>query len=129
MSVDTREAEAEVIDIQIVTSFLFILTLIVSIFLNINERNKILYNEPFLTDEQADAILKTNRIVILGLFFVFLSLAFRNKEIDQIKNEDLTADNLEIIVSILAIIGGLIVLYSVYNYSEDTPSIYGNPAV
>ena len=129
MSVDTREAEAEVIDIQIVASFIFILTLIVSIFLNINERNKLLYNKPFLTNEQADAILKTNRFVILALFFVFFSLALRDREIDEIKNIDLTSDNLEIIVSILAIIGGLIVLYDVYNYGEITPSVYANPVV
>ena len=129
MSVDTREAEAEVIDIQIVASFIFILTLIVSIFLNINERNKLLYNKPFLTSKQADAILKANRIIILGLFFVFLSLALRDREIDIIKNVDLTSDNLEIIVSILAIIGGLIVLYDVYNYGEETPAVYANPAI
>lgn len=129
MSVDTREAEAEVIDIQIVTSFLFILTIIVSIFLNINERNKILYNEPFLTSKQVDAILKTNRIVILGLFFVYFSLALRSKEIDELKNVDLTADNLELIVSFLAVVGGLIVLYIIYNYGEDTPASYENPTI
>ncbi len=129
MSVDTKEAEAEVIDIQIVASFIFILTLIVSIFLNINERNRLLYNKPFLTNEQADAILKTNRFVILALFFVFFSLALRDKEIDEIKNLDLTSDNLEIIVSILAIIGGLIVLYDVYNFGEITPSVYANPGI
>lgn len=44
-------------------------------------------------------------------------------------NKDLTPDNLEILVSTLSVISGLIILYLVFNYSDDTSAIYENPTL
>lgn len=129
MTVDTRQEESEILNIQLIATLLFIIALIVSIFLNLNEKYKLLYNEGIISDEEANNLLKTNRIFIVALFILYLYLAYRDREIDKIKNKDLTADNLEIFVSILSVIGGLIILYLVFNYDQDTTAIYENPTL
>jgi len=129
MTVDTRQEESEILNIQLISTLLFIIALIVSIFLNLNEKYKLLYNEGIISDEEANNLLKTNRIFIVALFITYLYLAYRDREIDKIKNKDLTADNLEIFVSVLSVIGGLIILYLVFNYDQDTTAIYENPTL
>ncbi len=129
MSVDTRKEESEILNIQLIATLLFIIALLISIFLNLNEKYKLLYNEGIISDEEASNLLKTNRIFIVALFITYLYLAYRNREIDKIKNKDLTADNLEIFVSTLSVIGGLIILYLVFTYDQDTTAIYENPTL
>lgn len=129
MIVDTKPEESEILNIQLITTLLFIIALIVSIFLNLNEKYKLLYNEGIISDEEASNLLKTNRIFIVALFLTYLYLAYREREIDKIKNKDLTADNLEIFVSFLGLLGGLIILYLVFAYDQDTTAIYENPTL
>jgi len=129
MVVDTKPEESEILNIQLITTLLFIIALIVSIFLNLNEKYKLLYNEGIISDEEASNLLKTNRIFIVALFLTYLYLAYREREIDKIKNKDLTADNLEIFVSFLGLTGGLIILYLVFAYDQDTTAIYENPTL
>jgi nucleoside recognition membrane protein YjiH len=129
MIVDTKPEESEILNIQLITTLLFIIALIVSIFLNLNEKYKLLYNEGIISDEEASNLLKTNRIFIVALFLTYLYLAYREREIDKIKNKDLTADNLEIFVSFLGLLGGLIILYLVFTYDQDTTAIYENPTL
>src|SRR5574344_2140958 len=124
MTVDTKQEEAEILDIQLITTLLFIIALVVSIFLNLNQKYKLLYNEGIISDEEASNLLKTNRILILALFITYLYLGYSDREVDRIKNKDLTADNLEIFVSYLSVIGGLIILYLALNADQDTTSIY-----
>lgn len=129
MTVDTKQEEAEILDIQLITTLLFIIALVVSIFLNLNQKYKLLYNEGIISDEEASNLLKTNRILILALFITYLYLGYSDREVDRIKNKDLTADNLEIFVSYLSVIGGLIILYLALNADQDTTSIYENPTL
>lgn len=129
MTVDTKQEEAEILDIQLITTLLFIIALVVSIFLNLNQKYKLLYNEGIISDEEASNLLKTNRILILAIFITYLYLGYRDREVDRIKNKDLTADNLEIFVSYLSVIGGLIILYLAFTADQDTTSIYENPTL
>jgi divalent metal cation (Fe/Co/Zn/Cd) transporter len=129
MAVDTRKEEAEILNLQLIATLLFIIALVVSIFLNLNEKYKLLYREGIISDKEAINLLKTNRIFIVALFITYLYLAYRDREIDKINNKDLTADNLEIFVSVLSVIGGLIILYLVFNYDQDTTAIYENPTL
>lgn len=129
MTVDTKQEEAEILDIQLITTLLFIIALVVSIFLNLNQKYKLLYNEGIISDEEASNLLKTNRILILALFITYLYLGYRDREVDRIKNKDLTADNLEIFVSYLSVIGGLIILYLAFTADQDTTAIYENPTL
>lgn len=129
MTVDTKQEEAEILDIQLITTLLFIIALVVSIFLNLNQKYKLLYNEGIISDEEASNLLKTNRILILALFITYLYLGYRDREVDRIKNKDLTADNLEIFVSYLSVIGGLIILYLAFTEDLDTTAIYENPTL
>lgn len=129
MTVNTKQEEAEILDIQLITTLLFIIALVVSIFLNLNQKYKLLYNEGIISDEEASNLLKTNRILILALFITYLYLGYSDREVDRIKNKDLTADNLEIFVSYLSVIGGLIILYLALNADQDTTSIYENPTL
>ncbi len=129
MQVDTREEEAALIDIQIVTSIFFIISIVITIFLNLNEKDKLLYNDPFWDNKTASAILKRNRLLLFILFAVYLYVNLQQREYDRINNKDLTPDNLEIFVSVLTIIGALIILYEVFAYSGSDEASYDNPAI
>ena len=82
-----------------------------------------------MNDEEASSLLKTNIVIVVALFFTYLYLAYQSRELDRINNKDLTADNLEILVSILSVISGLIILYLVFTYDDDTSAIYENPTL
>ena len=97
--------------------------------LRLNQKYKLLYNEGIISDEEASNLLKTNKIFILALFITYLYLGYRDREVDRIKNKDLTADNLEIFVSYLSVIGGLIILYLAFTADQDTTAIYENPTL
>lgn len=124
---NTKDEEIILMDIQMVASLVFIITIMVSIYLNSNEKHKLKYGEGFISDEASLSILKTNRIVIVALFFIYFYTSYKSRELDRINNKDLDADNLELIVSLSSIIGGLLILYAVYKYGQDSLAVFENP--
>lgn len=125
IKIDTKEEEIYLIDIQIIASIIFILTIIVSIYLSINKRNEILYN---YTNNNKSRIQKINRIVILFLLVIYLYCSYRQSKIDEIKGLDLKADYIEIIVSLLSLIGGLLIIYEVFYLNNPNDNIE-NPTI
>ena len=68
MSADTKQEESEILNIQLITTLLFIIALVVTIFLNLNQKYKLLYNKSIISDEESTNLLKTNRILLLLYF-------------------------------------------------------------
>lgn len=124
---DTKYQEIDLIEVQTVASFLFIITIIISIFLNLNEKYKLECGRGYIDDDLSYNILLGNRIVIFIILIVYFYISYENKKLDMINKKNLKADDLELIVSILSIIGGLIILYSVYKYGRNSAAIFENP--
>ena len=65
--------EIQLLDIQIIATILFIVSLFISIILTYDEKFKLIYNKGIFTDKEANQIALFNRIlvVILALTFVY----------------------------------------------------------
>lgn len=112
-----------------IVSFIFILTIITSIILTYNEDYYLKYGKRLIDVKKADMITKINRIIIVILFISFLYINYEFREVDTLKGENLTADNLQIIASYLSVIAGLIILYVVFKYGEDVLTTTENPNI
>lgn len=124
---NTKEAEIKILELQIVASFLFIITTFISIFITYNEDYYLKNGKRIINSKDATKLSKLNRTFIIILLFVFLYINYKNKEIDEIKNNDITPDNLQIFASYLSLIASFIILYVVYKYGEDVIPTTENP--
>ena len=120
---NTKKEEIYLIDIQIIASIIFILTIIVNIFLSFNRRNILINNEGLISNKDRILLQRLNRIIVLCLLIIYLYIAYRQSVIDKIQGKDLRADYIEIFVSILSVIGGLLVLYEIYTYDNNEANI------
>lgn len=124
ININTKE-ELTIIDIQIITSIIFIFTIIVSIFLSIKKKEEILGKK---SDLNTIKIQQINRIIILILLVMYFYCSYKQTIIDKEKGIDLKGDYIEIIVSILSLIGGLLILYEVFYINNQNDDIE-NPII
>lgn len=124
---DTKETEIKILDLQIVASFLFIITTFISILITYNEDYYLKNGKRIINSKDAVKLSKLNRAFIIILLFVFLYINYKNKEIDKIKNNDIAPDNLQIFASYLSLVASFIILYVVYKYGEDVIPTTENP--
>lgn len=121
--------EIKLINGQIIGTFLFIISLIVSIIITYNEKLQKENKEPFLTNKEAIRIALINRIIILILGGYFVYDAFRRKilseENSNNKFNNLTS-NLQITASWFAFISSVIILFIIIlNYNNLNFDISG----
>ena len=119
---NTNDEELKLVNGQIIGTFLFIISLIVSLILTYNEKLQKENKEPFLTNKEAIDIALINRIIILILGGYFVYDAFRRKiladENSNNKFNNLTS-NLQITASWFAFISSVIILFIIIlNYNN-----------
>lgn len=116
--------DEDILKYQMITSTIFIGTIIVSILLTYNERQNILNEEVLFNDEEADKITVINRSIILILFLTYFYLNYQDLKNCEVKGEDTYTTKLQLVPSMLSIIGGMIVLYIViYNEKRNILNI------
>ncbi len=125
-----KQNEVHVLNVQLWFSFLSILSIVISIFLLKNEKAYLKKERPLLKPTTADYLSKFNRILILIIALVFLSVNYRLKDISANEGEDLKSYNLQIIASYLVVISAIITLYVVFTSppSESTTDVE-NPII
>ena len=125
-----KQNEVHVLNVQLWFSFLSILSIVISIFLLKNEKAYLKKERPLLKPTIADYLSKFNRILILIIALVFLSVNYRLKDISANEGEDLKSYNLQIIASYLVVISAIITLYVVFTSppSESTTDVE-NPII
>lgn len=101
------------LNIQIGTSLLYLVTLIISILLTYNEKLNVEKKDNIFTEDDAYKINVFNRSFILILFFVYLYLNYDNFKRGQKEGKNTKYLKLQLIPSLLSIVGGIIVLYIV----------------
>ena len=110
--------EEKIIDIQIVATILFIVSLTISLVLTYNDKYKNKYGKGFFNNETNYKISVLNRILVVILSFVFLYVNYSNKEIAKNKGQKTKPFQLQIMASELSILAALIVTYVVINSGE-----------
>lgn len=110
--------EEKIIDIQIIATILFIVSLTISLVLTYNDKYKTKYGKGFFNNETNYKISVLNRILVVILSFVFLYVNYSNKEIAKNKGQKTKPFQLQIMASELSILAALIVTYVVINSGE-----------
>lgn len=116
---DTKEDEVKIIDIQIIATLIYILSLFISFIITYNDKYNTLYDKPFLDEKTSQNISIANRVIVVVLTIVFLYINYKNIDIAKRKKEkNLTPFKLQIIASEISTLAAIIVLYTVITSGE-----------
>ena len=105
--------EAHLLDIQIITTILFIISLLISILITYNDKQIAKNDPPILTGKQAANLSIFNRTVVVILTVIFLYINYKSRENARKDNEEMWPFNLQICASELSLLATIIVLYVV----------------
>lgn len=125
---NTTEKELKSINEQIVATILFLGTIIVSLSLSIDKRQKILNKKAIYSNEKARNIAIINRIIVVFIVLIYLQIDKENLDITKEKQNQTNLANLQIIAEIITLIAALIALYITYNSKTEDISIE-NPEI
>lgn len=117
---DIQNQQLFIIDGQLVGSILYIVSLVVSITIILNQRKRAMGKEGFLTTEESQILALLNKIFILALILWFLYLNYKAKNLSSNTNQDTSSLELQIIASFISIIPALIGLYVVITDFSNT---------
>lgn len=125
---NTTEKELKAINEQIVATILFLGTIIISLSLSIDRRQKILNKKAIYSNEKARNIAIINRIIVVFIVLIYLQIDKENLDITKEKQNQTNLANLQIIAEIITLIAALIALYITYNSKTEDISIE-NPEI
>lgn len=124
-----EKEEIKYIDYQLIALGVTIITTIIAIIITYNQKLGLQKKQKFLNTEEALALTKFNRIVILIIGLTFLYINYRFYIITKERREDLKSTSLQILASILVVISGIIALYVVSLSSTETIADIENPNI
>lgn len=123
-----NEKEIELLNIDIATALMFIITIIISIYLTYENRQDLLNRKRILNKKDDQYILLFNRLLVLIIVLIILYDNIEGYEIAKEKNKDLKPFKIQIFASILTLITALLILYVVfYNWDNNSLSDIENP--
>ncbi len=102
--------QIELLNLQMLASVIFIITIIVSIYLTYSDKQNIINNKK---ESNLDLSL-LNRIVVLILALVYIYINLNNTYIAKKRNQNLDSFYIENIASFVALLAALLILYVVY---------------
>ncbi len=109
-----RLKEVSILKKQNIATFIFILTLIVSIYLTYNEQQQLLNKKTFTSSEFDRYLNLFNRIIGILILIALLYINYEQYNLAKEKRIDSEIFLKNIFASILNLIAGLIVLYIVF---------------
>ena len=120
--------EIELLNIDIATALMFIITIIISIYLTYENKQDLLNRKRILNKKDDQYILLFNRLLVLIIVLIILYDNIEGYEIAKEKNKDLKPFKIQIFASILTVITALLILYVVfYNWDNNSLSEIENP--
>lgn len=115
-----QNQQLSIIDGQLLGCILYIVSLVVSITIILDQRKKALNQEGFLTPEESQTMALLNKIFILALILWFLYLNYKAKNLAANTEQDESALELQIVASFISLIPALIGLYVVITNFSNT---------
>ena len=125
---NTKQKELKAINEQIIATILFLGTIIVSLSLSIDKRQKVLNQKILYTDEKAKQIAITNRIIVVLIIIFYLQIDKENLDIMKEKNNQTNLATLQIVAEVITLLASLLALYITYNSNFESISIE-NPEI
>lgn len=126
-----KEKQLTLLNYQIFTSVLFIISILISIILTFDEKQSVL-KKPGLFSEQFDKRLNLfNRILALFIIVFILYINYETYKLQQKKGSNLDPFRHQIYASIFSVISAVIVLYVVIENWYSNPNITSieNPTI
>ena len=125
-----NKEEIKLLNIQLITSLIVIITVILSLVLTYNQKLNLENKKTIFNKKQTHNISYINRLTILITTIVFLIINYKLYQISKKEGEDLLVYNLQIIASILTTIASILVFYVVsIEPSGDEISDVENPVI
>ncbi len=109
-----------VIDIQLIATFLSILSFSFSFILLYNQKLLEENEEPLFSKQDTLNYIALNRLFVLAIVFLFLGANALHLKIDKENGEDLTFDYLDILSSVITLIVALLAIYMAYRALQDS---------
>ncbi len=120
---NTQKQEADLLDLQLIATIVYIGSLIISIFLTYNDKMDVLNLNKIFTEKQNRNLSIFNRFLVVILTFVFLYASYETRRLAKIKGEKLDNFNLQVMASEISLVSTLIVLYVVIKSQGEQYSI------
>ena len=125
-----NKEEINILNIQLITSLIVIITVAVSLILTYNQKLNLQNKKTIFNKKQTHNISYINRLIILITAITFLIINYKLYQISKKEGEDLLVYYLQITASILTTIAAIIVFYVVsIEPSGDQISDIENPVI
>lgn len=116
---DTKNDEIKILDIQLIATIIYILSLFISYLLTYNDKYEILNETPWIDEKTSKNISIGNRVLVVILTLVFLYINYKNIDIEKRKHhKNITPFKLQVTASELSTVAAIIVLYTVLTSGE-----------
>ncbi len=121
MREDIRNRKNEIINGNLITSILSIISIILGMVIILDQKKKANGKEEFLTNEESQRLALLTKLISLFVVLYSLSLDYQSYNLAKVTNQDTSSLRLELVASYLAIVISLINLYVVItNYSNTS---------
>ena len=117
---ELEQQQLFIIDGQLIGCLLYIVSLIVSIIIILDQRKKVVGKKEFLTNEESQILALGNKIFIVLLIIWFLYLNYKSYQLAEETNQDTSALQIQLVASVLSLIVGLMTLYVVATNFQNT---------
>lgn len=127
---DNNNEEIRLLDIQIVTTIIYIGSLVLSIYLTYNDKLTLMNQKGIFTKKQMINYSVFNRTLVVVLTSIYLYISYENNKIAKENDRNVSATGLQLTASELSFISTIIVLYVVIKTAGEEYSIIsgaGNP--
>ena len=118
---NTRNEEIKILNIQNITTIIYILSLIISIYITSIDKDSLINPDKKHIDTSKLAVFNRSLVVILTLIFLYISI--QNRKIGIKKGRNPTLFNYQVIASQISLLSTLIVLYVVIKSMGDNYSV------
>ncbi len=121
--------EIKYINYQLYGLGITLITTVIAIIITYNQKLGAAKRKKILTNKDSLKLTYFNRILILLIAILFLYINYRFYQIDKEKDVDIKGDILQIIASILTIVGALIAIYVVSLSNTENIADIENPNI
>ena len=111
---NSSEKEIELLEIQLITTILFIGSLLISVAITYNDLAELKGEKGLFDNDEENTLAIFNRILVVILTIVFLYVSYENLQLCRVKHtENQGPFIMQIIASELSTLASIIVLYAV----------------
>ncbi len=108
---NTKQEEIKIINEQMLATILFIGTLVVSLLLSYNRKEKLKGKNKIFTERQVRVISIANRVAVLAIVIFFFYIDNENIEVARLQKKDLKLLYLQELVETITIVTAILALY------------------